>query len=133
MCFPRFNFPNIHTSHNSEPTIIDLVFYQTCISLSSVTSSHRQLANSDHFGLHVWMKHISDTTQYTPTIWRYKHADHNRAKDLLMDVDLETIIDSNNIQSTWSNWKKMFVDIMDECIPTSILPNRKIFCGLPRT
>ena len=42
-----------------------------------------------------------------------------------MDVDLETIIDSNDIQSTWSNWKKMFLDTMDECIPISILPNRK--------
>ena len=42
-----------------------------------------------------------------------------------MDVDLETIIDPNDIQSTWSNWKKIFLDIMDECIPTSILSNRK--------
>ena len=43
-----------------------------------------------------------------------------------MDVDLETIIiDPNDIQSTRWNWKKMFLDIMDECIPTSILPNRK--------
>ena len=82
-----------------------------------------QLANSDHFGLYVSIKHTSDTIQYTPTIrrkiWRYKHADFNRANDLLMDVDLETTIDRNNIQSTWSNWKKIFL------IPTSILFNRK--------
>ena len=43
-----------------------------------------------------------------------------------MDVDLETIIDPNDIQSTWSNWK-IFLDIMDKCIPKSILPNRKKF------
>ena len=42
-----------------------------------------------------------------------------------MDVDLETIIDPNDIQSTWSNWKKIFLDIMDECMPTFILRNRK--------
>ena len=42
-----------------------------------------------------------------------------------MDVDLETVIDPNDIQLTWSNWKKIFLDIMDECIPTSILPIRK--------
>ena len=99
-----------------------------------------QLANSDHFGLYVCIKHISDTTQYTPTIlhkiWRYKHADFNKANDLLMDVDLETIIDPNNIQSTWSNWKKIFLDIMDECIPAYqhlFCPTEKIFRGLPRT
>ena len=58
-------------------------------------------------------------------IWRYKHADLNGANDLLLDVDLESIINPYDIQSTWSNWKKIFLDIMDECIPTSILPNRK--------
>ena len=40
-----------------------------------------------------------------------------------MDVNLETVIDPNDIQSIWSNWKKIFLDIMDECIP--FLPNRK--------
>ena len=43
-----------------------------------------------------------------------------------MYVDLEAIIDPNDIQLTWSNWKKkVFLDIMDECIPTSIVPIRK--------
>ena len=43
-----------------------------------------------------------------------------------MDVDLEAIIDPNDIQLTWSNWKKkIFLDIMDECIPISIVPIRK--------
>jgi len=49
----------------------------------------------------------------------------NRANDLLMDIDLETIIDTNDIRLIWSNWKKIFLDIMDECIPTSVLPNRE--------
>ena len=116
-----------HTSPNSEPSIIDLVFISNMHLFEFCNIP--QLANSDHFGLHVCIKHTSDTTQYTPTtcrkIWRYKHADFNRANDLLMDVDLESIINPYDIQSTWSNWKKIFLDIMDECIPTSILPNRK--------
>ena len=117
-----------HTSPNSEPSTIDLVFISN-MHLFEFCNIIPQLANSDHFGLHVCIKHTSDTTQYTPTtrrkIWRYKHADFNRANDLLMDVDLESIINPYDIQSTWSNWKKIFLDIMDECIPTSILPNRK--------
>ena len=71
----------------------------------------------------------SDTIPQSATtrhkIWRYKHADFNRANDLLMDIDLESITDPCNIHLTWSNWRKVFLDIMDECIPTSRLPNRK--------
>ena len=42
-----------------------------------------------------------------------------------MDVDLEAIIDPNDIQLTWSNWKKKSIPRHPERIPTSILPIRK--------
>ena len=117
-----------HISPNSEPSVIDLVFISN-MHLFKVCNIIPQLANSDHFGLHVCIKHTSDTIPQSATtrrkIWRYKHADFNRANDLLMDIDLESIIDPCNIHLTWSNWRKVFLDIMDECIPTSTLPNRK--------
>ena len=43
-----------------------------------------------------------------------------------MDIDLESIIDPCNIHLTWSNWRKVVLDIMDECIPTSIVAD----CGI---
>ena len=76
-----------------------------------------QLVNSDHFGLHIRFNHTPNITQDAPQvrrkIWRYKHANFDEANNLLMDIDLDGIIDPNNIQSTWSNWKKSFLDIMD--------------------
>ena len=76
--------------------------------------------------MHVCIKHTSDATQYTPTTCRKVcMLTFNRANDLLMDTDLETIIDTNDIRLIWSNWKKIFLDIVDECIPTSFFPNRE--------
>ena len=123
------------TSPNSEPSIIDLVFISN-VHLFEFCNIIPQLANSDHFGLHVCIKHTSDTTQYTPTtrrkIWRYKHADFNRANDLLIDVDLDSIINPYDIQSTWSNWKEIFLDIMNAYLHL-FCPTERIFHGSPRT
>ena len=89
-------FPT-HTSPNSEPPIIDLVFISNT-HLFKFCNIIPQLANSDHFGLHVCIKRTSHTTQYIcRKIWRYKHADFNRANDLLMTVDLDSIIDPKDI------------------------------------
>ena len=72
----------------------------------SILVSHG--SKQSNFGLRVCIKNKSNTTQYTPTIrrkiWRYKHADFNRANDLLMDVDLETLIDPNDMMIT-NNWE----------------------------
>ena len=42
-----------------------------------------------------------------------------------MNVDPLTIIDCNNIDVFWFNWKNIFMEIMDQCIPSSVLPERK--------
>ena len=58
-------------------------------------------------------------------VWQYKHADFERANDLLMEVDPLSIIDHNSIELSWYKWKQTFTDIIEQCIPSSVLPNRK--------
>jgi len=41
-------------------------------------------------------------------VWQYKHADFDRANDLLMDLDLENIIDPSDMESSWLSWKRIF-------------------------
>ena len=115
-----------HFSHCGHPSLIDLVFVSN-LSHFSTCSIIPQLANSDHLGLCVTMRcqHMS----YYPTcrrqVWRYKHANFERANELLCDIEIEDIIDPYNIQDSWSCFKTTFLDIMEQCIPRAILPCRK--------
>jgi len=58
-------------------------------------------------------------------IWQYKHADFDKANDLLMDIQPNDVLDYSDIERSWHNWKQVFLGIMEECIPCSTLPNRK--------
>ena len=60
------------------------------------------LGNSDHQGVYISLKCQLPTpyVQHTGnrTIWRYGHADFNRASQMLDKLDLESIIDENDIE-----------------------------------
>ena len=58
-------------------------------------------------------------------VWRYKHANFDRASGLLCDIEIEDVIDPFNIQDRWSCFKTTFLDIMEQCISRAILPCRK--------
>ena len=57
-------------------------------------------------------------------VWRYKHADFDRANELLCDVDLDNILNPYHIQMSWKRFKSTFLDVMEQCIPRSVLPAR---------
>ena len=42
-----------------------------------------------------------------------------------MDLDLNSIIDPSDMESSWLSWKQEFLRVMDECIPSSTLPDCK--------
>ena len=115
-----------HFSPSGQPSRIDLVFVSNlnCLSTCSVIP---QLANSDHLGLLVNLKHHSTSSipSHRRCVWRYHHADFERANNLLCDVELEEMLDPSNIQISWSRFKTTFLDIMEQCIPRAVLPNRK--------
>ena len=83
-----------HNTSSSHPSLIDLVFVSN---MNYFCQCHviPQLANSDHLGLIVHMKDSHQgTTFYHSTrrkVWQYKHADFDRANNLLMDLDLDSI------------------------------------------
>ena len=58
-------------------------------------------------------------------IWRYAHADFDRACELIDMLDMDNIIDSNSVEKSWSNWKRTFMSIMENCVPKAQLPNRR--------
>ena len=38
---------------------------------------------------------------------------------------MDNIIDSNSVEKSWSNWKRTFMSIMEDCVPKAKLPNRR--------
>ena len=115
-----------HFSPAGKPTLIDLVFVsnvRSCFSCSTIPP----LANSDHLGLSLSVK--KDCTSTTPPprhrVWRYKHADFERANELLCDLNLDSILDHTNIQTSWRQFKSAFLEIMEQCVPRSLVPDRK--------
>ena len=45
-------------------------------------------------------------------VWRYKHANFERANELC-DIEIEDVIHPFNIQDSWSYFKANFSDIME--------------------
>ena len=78
-----------HFSPNGRSTLIDLVFVSNLHSFSNC-SVILQLSNSDHLGLMVTLKHqyVAPISIPCCRVWRYKHADFDRANELLCDMDL---------------------------------------------
>ena len=58
-------------------------------------------------------------------VWRYAHANFDLASTMLSNCDLNTILEPNDINISWDCWKKFFLDVMERCIPTAFLPNRR--------
>ena len=52
-----------------------------------------------------------------------KHADFARAHMLLNLVNLDQVLTAN-INESWNIWQKMFMKVMEHCIPRGTLPKR---------
>ena len=37
-------------------------------------------------------------------------------------LDMDSIIDSNSVEKSWSNWKITFMSVMEDCVPKAHLP-----------
>ena len=83
-----------HFSPTGKPSLIDLVFVSNLHSCLNCTTIP-QLANSDHFGLSLSMKtdHLPSNSFPRRRVWRYKHADFQRANEMLCDLNLNDILD----------------------------------------
>lgn len=57
----------------------------------------------------------------------YRHANFERANNLLCDVELKAMLNPSDIQSSLrcSCFKTTFLGIMEKCIPRALLPQRR--------
>lgn len=51
-------------------------------------------------------------------------ADFEQANDLLCDIEFNDVLDPCDIQKSWIQLKATFLDVMEQCIPRSALPQR---------
>ena len=109
--------------------VCTLVLFIDLVIMSAPQSLHEcvtipPLANSDHIGISLQVKsniqtHIRVNKR---VIWRYAHADFDRACEL---IDMLDMVDSNSVEKSWSNWKRTFMSIVEDCVPKAQLPNRR--------
>jgi len=56
-------------------------------------------------------------------VWMYNNANWEKANDLLAATDWQLLI-TGDIDESWKNWQKRFLEVMQECIPQKTLPPR---------
>ena len=128
-CFSlsQVNSVPTHHSHDGHQTLIDLALLSSPEHLTSCDTIP-PLGNSDHLGLHILINR--QTNQHAlmrntrRQIWRYAHANFDLASILLSNLDLDSILDLNDVNLSWNRWKDCFMDVMNRCITTTLLPNR---------
>ena len=106
-----------HIYYGRSYFLIDLVLVSN-MSYFSFCHVIPPLANSDHFGTCVHMRLKSSHRVDCPqrVIWQYALADWERACELLDAVNWNALY-SDNINIFWVCWRKVFLGIMEQCIP----------------
>ena len=110
-----------HITSEKATSLIDLTYLSVPSSVLSCTTIS-PLVNSDHLGLYLSIsvgQRKSAPKTRSRKIWRYAHGDYNRACELLDAVDWGSIFNPEDINESWSKWKKKFLEIMQLCIPQS--------------
>ena len=67
-------------------------------------------------------KYKTSTHTCKRTIWRYAYADFNKANDIILKTDWDTILCGSDVEEAWSRWYKTFLSIMETCI---LIPSKK--------
>ena len=116
-----------HFSSSGNSSLIDLVL----LSVPSQLAHCRvipPLSNSDHNGVDLtlkWSRHQRPVKARKRTIWRYAHADFDKANNLLGMTDWTFLLNQPNIDTAWDMWKQKFMSIMEECIPKATIKQRR--------
>ena len=111
---------------NNSSTLIDLIFVSTP---AQVNSCHTisPLANSDHFGLQLYVSIMSPRRQIKippRSVWRYANADFDLMANRLDDTAWDDLLD-DDVDSSWTRWKNCFLHIMSQCIPQTIIKSER--------
>ena len=116
-----------HTAPNGNTSLIDLVLTSSPSQVLHCPTTP-PLASSDHNGIHLgisWQLPRSHCLgPHRRTIWRYAHADFEKAAEMISETDWDALA-SDNIDQYCSLWQSTFLSIMDQCIPKKVLPPRR--------
>ena len=85
------------------------------------------LGNSDHHGITLslkWRLSSKPATTKPRSIWRYRHADFERACTLLDLTNWDQLL-TENINESWDTWQQKFLEVMEQCIPKGTLSKRR--------
>ena len=77
----------------------------------------RPLSNSDHNGMHTTLKWFPNSTSIKNpkrTVWRYSHANFERANCILVATDWSFLDVQFDIDALWSTWEQKFMTVMQE-------------------
>ena len=115
-----------HTSLNGNSSLIDLALVSSPPQSMSCTTIP-PLANSDHDGLRLTVSHKGGTQRSNTkkrTVWRYAHADFSKANHLISQTDWDSLY-CEDIDQHSTQWQDMYMSIMEQCIPTKVLPPKR--------
>ena len=119
--------PTSHVTHvtTSSATTIDLMLASSSESVMSCETVP-PLGTSDHNGIltDISLRTPSAAPQVSRKVWRYKYADFERAQEMLSQIDYNSVV-VEDVDASWKNWERMFLNIMEICIPTTTLPRQK--------
>ena len=124
-----------HSSSSGRESLIDIALVSTPAQLKEC-STIPPIANSDHNDLLLkwnWKLPPNSTKQTAQTIWKYSHADFDKANELLAEADWDQLLDCPDVNQALQNWEGTFMTIMDECIPKCTLPRHKNLPWLSKT
>ena len=68
---------------------------------------------------------MNNTVRKARKIWRYTYANFDMADEMISAIDWDSVFSSKDVDACWANWHSIFLNIMDNCIPHSVLKPRK--------
>ena len=89
-------------------------------------SFHPSVTRSDHrvVSCHFTHQLVSFCKCNKCTVWIYSKADFTRASELITDTNWDALI-GDCIDTSWTNWKLKFLDIMTKTIPRKTISVRQ--------
>ena len=109
-----------HVTPPGAKSLIDLIFLSHPLQLVHCDVSP-PLGISDHNCVNLCISscHAASTSIKTAprTIWRYAHADFERANMLLDEINWDELL-IGDVDQMWAAWEAEFMSIMHQCIPT---------------
>ena len=96
-----------HSSTGGKESLLDIALVSTPEKLKEC-SIIPSISNSDHNGLLLeWSWNFSPhyAKPTAGTVWKYSHADFQKANELLADTDWEKLLDTTDVNQALRNWE----------------------------